>query len=358
MSDDDKAKTILKLLDLEVVLGGGRAVADVELLVKRGEFVAVIGPNGAGKTSLLRAAAGLVPARGTIEIAGDPLKKLSRAERARRLGYLPQGHVFHWPLPVGEIVALGRLPRGAGADLSAVDREAVVRAMTATGVLDYAERPVTTLSGGERARVALARVLATEAPLILADEPTAALDPRYQLIVLDILRKHAAAGGAVIAVLHDVGLAARQANRVVIMDVGRIVADGPPREVLTKSRLAETLASPLTSSRCSTRRSSCHGRLCDGTAGRRSHRPSASSSRTRGVEASPESNRGARICSPLRNHSATRPHADVTGSRNLEQAASQPASRLSCPIVLTGSRPIEEFSRPQAPCLVRAAACR
>lgn len=236
----EPAPPMLRLVDLEVILGGGRVVSNVSLSVRRGEFVAVVGPNGAGKTSLLRATAGLVPSRGTIEIGGDQLGRLSRAERARRLAYLPQGHVFHWPMPVGEVVALGRLPRGAGADLSAVDRQAVMRAMTATGVGGYVDRPVTTLSGGERARVALARVLSTEAPLILADEPTGALDPRYQLVVLDILRKHAAGGGAVVAVLHDVGLAARQADRVVIMDVGRIVADGPPREVLTKGRLAET----------------------------------------------------------------------------------------------------------------------
>jgi iron complex transport system ATP-binding protein len=237
---NDAPPPLLKLVEVDVVLGGGRVVSNVTLAVKPGEFVAVVGPNGAGKTSLLRAAAGLVPSRGLIEIGGDQLRRLSRADRARRLAYLPQGHVFHWPLSVGEVVALGRLPRGAGADLSAVDRQAVVLAMTATGVADYAERPVTTLSGGERARVALARVLSTEAPLILADEPTGSLDPRYQLVVLDILRKHAAASGAVLAVLHDVGLAARQADRVVIMDLGRIVADGPPREVLTKNRLAET----------------------------------------------------------------------------------------------------------------------
>jgi iron complex transport system ATP-binding protein len=143
-------------------------------------------------------------------------------------------------LPASEIVALGRLPLGAGADLSEADRLAVGRAMAATGVTEFAERMVTTLSGGERARVALSRVLATEARLILADEPTASLDPRYQLIVLDILRRHARQGGAVIAVLHDLGLAARYADRVVVLDAGRVAATGEPREVLTKERLAET----------------------------------------------------------------------------------------------------------------------
>ena len=235
-----EAQAILSLAGVEVDLARRLVIAGAELTVRRGELVAIVGPNGAGKTTLLRAIAGLTPARGRIEIDGTSLSRLSRAERARRIAYLPQGHVFHWPLPVGEVVALGRLPRGAGADLSASDRLAVGRAMSATGVTEHAGRPVTTLSGGERARVALARVLATEAPLILADEPTAALDPRYQLVILDILRRHAANGGAVLAVLHDLGLAARQANRIVVMDKGRIVADGPPRDVLTKARLAET----------------------------------------------------------------------------------------------------------------------
>ena len=139
--------------------------------------------------------------------------------------------------------ALGRDHNCPGATVAITlvgSRAAVARALAATGISDYAERPVTTLSGGERARVALARVLATEAPIILADEPTVSLDPRYQLIVLNILRGHAEAGGTVLAVLHDLGLAARQASRLIILDQGRIVADGPPREVLTKARLAET----------------------------------------------------------------------------------------------------------------------
>jgi iron complex transport system ATP-binding protein len=137
------------------------------------------------------------------------------------------------------VVALGRLPRGAGADLSEADRQAVARAMEATGITRFADRAVTTLSGGERARVALARVLATEAPVILADEPTASLDPRYQLTVMDILRRQAATGGAVVAVLHDLALAARLADRIALLDGGRIVEDGPPGKVLASPRLAD-----------------------------------------------------------------------------------------------------------------------
>jgi iron complex transport system ATP-binding protein len=230
----------LSIASATVNLGGRPVLAGIDLTLRRGEFVAMVGPNGAGKTTLLRALAGLVPTSGDLTVDTSHLARLSLAERARRIAYLPQGHVFHWPMPVAEIVALGRLPRGAGADLSAADRAAIAHAMDVTGVAAHAERPVTTLSGGERARVALARVLATEAEIILADEPTASLDPRYQLIVLGILRRHAEAGGTVLAVLHDLGLAARQASRLIVLDHGRIVADGPPREVLTKARLAET----------------------------------------------------------------------------------------------------------------------
>jgi iron complex transport system ATP-binding protein len=230
----------LKATGLSVVLGGRTILSDVDLEARRGEFVAVIGPNGAGKTTLLKAVAGLVAGGGDIVIEGRALRSLSLKERALHIGYLPQGHVFYWPLPVIEVVGLGRLPRGAGADLSEEDRLAVERAMAATGVVGFAERAVTTLSGGERARVALARVLATEADLILADEPTASLDPRYQLVVLDILKRHAAEAGAVVAVLHDLGLAARYADRVVLLDGGQVAATGSPREVLTEERLGET----------------------------------------------------------------------------------------------------------------------
>jgi iron complex transport system ATP-binding protein len=231
---------LLKVIRLSVALGHREVLADVRLTLGRGEFVAIVGPNGAGKTTLLRAIAGLVPWRGEVVVDGRNLSDLKRSERARTIAYLPQGHVFHWPIPVAEAVALGRLPLGAGADLSAADREAVARAMEATGVTAFADRPVTTLSGGERARVALARVLATEARIVLADEPTTALDPRYQLVVLDILRRHADNGGGVLAILHDLGLAARRADRVVVIDAGHVVADGAPRDVLTRARLAET----------------------------------------------------------------------------------------------------------------------
>jgi iron complex transport system ATP-binding protein len=230
----------LALSAVSVSLAGRAVVSDVSLTVEEGTFVAIVGPNGAGKTTLLRAIAGLLPAVGSISVNGQALSSLSLRERAQRIAYLPQGHVFHWPLPVTDVVALGRLPRGAGDDLSEADRDAIAGAMAETGTTQFADRTVTTLSGGEKARVALARVLATEAPIVLADEPTASLDARFQLAVIEMLRRHAGSIGIVVAVLHDLALAARYADRIVMLDGGRIVADGDPRTVLTAEQLAAT----------------------------------------------------------------------------------------------------------------------
>jgi iron complex transport system ATP-binding protein len=233
------AKPKLHAANVVVRLGGALIVDGAALDLRAGELTVLIGPNGAGKTTLMRALAGLVPAEGRIEIEGRPLAALTVRDRARRIAYLPQGHVFHWPMPVEAVVALGRYPYAdAFSAVTGADRQAVAKALAATGTESFAHRAVTTLSGGERARVALARALACEAPILLADEPTVSLDPRHQLVVMELLARAAHDGGAVLAIGHDLALAARFADHIVIMDRGRLVADGTPRDVLTAERIA------------------------------------------------------------------------------------------------------------------------
>ena len=230
---------ILQAEGVSVRLGGALIVDRADLALRPGELAVLVGPNGAGKTTLVRALAGLLPADGRIALDGRPLDAATPRQRARRIAYLPQGNVFHWPLAVAEVVALGRYPHADPfARVTDDDRAAVHRALAATATAAFATRAVTTLSGGERARVALARALATQAAVLLADEPTVSLDPRHQLVVMSLLRDAARAGGAVLAVVHDLALAARFADRVLVMDRGRIVADAPPGEALTAERIA------------------------------------------------------------------------------------------------------------------------
>jgi iron complex transport system ATP-binding protein len=231
----------LSAQDLNVKLSGRLVLNDISFSLSSGHLVALVGPNGAGKTTLLRALAGLVPSDGAVHVGGDAVSSLTLRERARRFAYLPQGHIVYWPLPARDIVALGRYPHGATdpARLTAKDTDAVRRAMQATDVMEFAERRVTELSGGERSRVALARVLAVEAPVILADEPTASLDPRHQIDVMKSLRTAADQGTLVMVVTHDLGLAARFADTVLVLSDGRLVSRGAPAEALSEQVVAD-----------------------------------------------------------------------------------------------------------------------
>jgi iron complex transport system ATP-binding protein len=230
----------IRIDGLGVRLGKRVAVRDVSGLFDGGALVGILGPNGAGKSTLVRAMLGLVPHEGDVAIDGRPRAAMSRAEIAKRIAYLPQGQTLHWPLSVERLVALGRLPHLAPfSRLSDADQAAIDRAMARTDTAALARRIATELSGGERARVLLARALAVGAPALIADEPLASLDPAHQIEGMELLRAEADAGGLVICVLHDLTLAARFCDRVLVMHDGALVADGSPRDVLTPELLAQ-----------------------------------------------------------------------------------------------------------------------
>lgn len=224
---------------LSIALDGNPIVREVALAARPGELVGVVGPNGVGKSTLIRAIAGLIPATGTITLDGVDLAKMGLRRRAGQVAYLPQGQMVHWPIDVHQLVALGRLPHLAPmARISAADRAAVDRALEQADVSALANRTARTLSGGELARVLLARALAVDARVLLADEPAAFLDPFHQLQVMELLARVAGDGRIVLAVMHDLPLAARFCDRILLMHEGRILAEGPPSEVLTPENLA------------------------------------------------------------------------------------------------------------------------
>ncbi|HVV26644.1 MAG TPA: ABC transporter ATP-binding protein [Rhizomicrobium sp.] len=229
----------LTVRDLSVWLQGAPIVRNVSCAVGAGEIVGVIGPNGAGKSTLLRAACALIPAAaGAAVLDGQEITAMSPDARARAIAYLPQRHVLHWDLSLSQVVSLGRLPHVSGMDrLTPADRDAIGRAMEIAEITAFADRRVGTLSGGELARGMLARALAVEAPLLFADEPVAALDPYHALHIMELLRDLARSGRAVLVVLHDLTLALRFCDRLLLLQGGRLIAEGAPQDVLVPERL-------------------------------------------------------------------------------------------------------------------------
>ncbi|TCD05575.1 ABC transporter ATP-binding protein [Erythrobacteraceae bacterium CFH 75059] len=205
----------------------------VTLPLRGGRVTAICGPNGAGKSTLLQALAGLLPpAAGTVLLDGEPLCALDPRRRAQAVGYLPQGAEIAWDVTVRSVVALGRMPHGDRADAP------VAAALAAMDAAHLAERRVLTLSGGERARVLLARVLAGEPRWILADEPLAALDLAHRAALMRHLRAAAEGGAGVVVVLHDLAAAMNEADEVVVLDRGRLVVSGTPEAVLSPGLIA------------------------------------------------------------------------------------------------------------------------
>ncbi len=237
----DRDASGLAVSGLRLMANGKTLVEGASLRLRAGELIALLGPNGAGKTTLLRGAVGLArPAAGRASLAGEDTAAMTPRRRARQLAYLPQNRPLAWPSPVRDVVALGRFAHGAAVGrLRGADRAAVERALAACDLQQLAGRSTATLSGGELARVHCARAFAAEAPLLIADEPVAELDPYHQFRVMALIHAFVAAGGGALVVLHDVALASRYASRLIWMKDGRILADGPPGATLTAARLAD-----------------------------------------------------------------------------------------------------------------------
>lgn len=227
--------TLLCVDRLSVSLGDHRVLRDVSFAVAEGECVGLLGPNGAGKTTLMRAALGLIPHDGASSLA-----KLAPGERARTAAWMPQTREIAWPVTVETLVMLGRIPHMAGGQKPrAEDHDKIAAALATMDLVGFRDRDATQLSGGEQARVLIARALAQDTPLILADEPVAGLDPAHQIATMRTFAGLAGAGRSVLVSLHDLGLAARHCTRLILLADGRIAADGPAAEVMTPDRMAE-----------------------------------------------------------------------------------------------------------------------
>lgn len=228
--------SLLTLSDFGVRRGPCDILCGIHLDVGAGEVVGIIGPNGAGKTTLMRGALGLLPFTGRSSL-GD----MEPRARGRAAAWLPQAREIAWPMRVEHLVMLGRTPHlGAGQRPVEADHAAVARAMVRMDLDGFRGRTATQLSGGEQARALIARALAQETPLLMADEPIAGLDPAHQIATMQTFGRLAQEGHSVVVSLHDLGLAARHCTRLIVIGGGGIVADGSPREVLTADLLRET----------------------------------------------------------------------------------------------------------------------
>jgi iron complex transport system ATP-binding protein len=232
---------------LGVSVDGARLLDGIDLDVAAGEWVTLAGPNGAGKTTLLRALAGLTPATGSLSLDGVPARSLDRRAWARRVALVPQSPVVPVGMRVADYVLLGRTPhRHPLAAESAADLAAAGAAIERLDLVRFAHRELSTLSGGERQRAVVARLLAQDAAVALLDEPTSALDLGHQVRVLDLLAElHAERRSAVVAAMHDLTLAGRYGDRVVLLAGGKVVADGPPGEVLRADVLSDLYGTPV-----------------------------------------------------------------------------------------------------------------
>ncbi|QIK40700.1 ABC transporter ATP-binding protein [Pontivivens nitratireducens] len=218
--------SLLTLTDLKSFRRDRIVLDGISLHIAAGEVVGLIGRNGAGKTTLMRAALGLIPFSGY-----SSLMQMGPRLRARHVAWLPQSREIAWPISVEALVALGRLPH------EDTDPAPVTAALHRMDLEALRHRPATELSGGEQARVLIARTLAQQAPLLMADEPVAGLDPAHQIATMQVLGDLARGGHGVLVSIHDLGLAVRHCTRLIALDQGRIAADGPPREVLTPALL-------------------------------------------------------------------------------------------------------------------------
>jgi len=236
---------LLTAKNIQVLRGKTSVINNVDVTVNAKEFVGLIGPNGAGKSSLMRVLAGLSkPDAGEITLFIDQamqhIAQVSPKKRAQYMAYLAQSETPSWPLSVENLVALGRLPWNNNViNHSEADGIAIANALQMTDLHELAERPITELSGGELQRALLARVFAGTPQLILADEPIAALDIYHQLHTMELLQQHVYSGGAVIAALHDLSLAARFCSRLILLHKGKVIAEGEPIKVLTSDNIEQ-----------------------------------------------------------------------------------------------------------------------